>query len=188
VALRTSAAVSPAAMRDWRATFGAEAMVRLADGRFVVLAEGSRDWFGEGMPGLVFPSDPVAGAPPAAFRFAPPPGFRPVDMAQLPDRRVLILLRRVDWGIPPVFSGKLMLADPVALRPGEEWRAEPVADLATPLPTDNYEGLAVEPDGKGGVVLWLISDDNEMALQRTLLLKLAWPANAKARGIARAPR
>jgi len=185
---RRRATVRPQAMRDWRGWFGAEAMVRLADGRFIVLAEGAARWFGSAMPGLLFPSDPVAGATPERFVFVPPDGFRPVDLASLPDGRVLILLRNAGWGIVPAFSGKLMLADPAAIRAGQPWRAQLVADLVAPLPTDNYEGLAVEPDGRGGAVLWLISDDNQMTLQRTLLLKLVWPANAKARGNARAPR
>ena len=81
-----------------------------------------------------------------------------------------------------------MIADPAAIRAGEPWQAERLADLAEPLPTDNYEGLAVEPDGSGGAVLWLISDDNQMVLQRTLLLKLRWRPNAKARGTTRALR
>jgi hypothetical protein len=108
-------------------------------------------------------------------------------MAQLPDGRVLILLRKVDWGIPPAFSGKLMIADPSTIRQGERWRAEPVAELEEPLPTDNYEGLAVDSDERGGVVLWLISDDNRARFQRTLLLKLLWRLNEKARGSSRAP-
>jgi hypothetical protein len=187
-ALRSATTVSPEAMAGWRSRFGAEAMVRLDDGRFIVLAEGSARWFGAAMPGLLFPSDPVAGAAPVAFSFVAPGDFRPVDLAQLPDGRVLILLRRVDLGFPPAFSGKLVRADPATIRAGKPWRAELVADLAPPLPTDNYEGLAVEPDGRGGAVLWLISDDNQMALQRTLLLKLIWPGNAKARGITRGLR
>lgn len=182
------AAAAPAAMRGWRAALGAEAMARLADGRFVVLAEGSQSWFGGEMPGLVFPADPVAGAAPVRFRFVPPDGFRPVDMAPLPDGRVVILLRNVEWGVPPSFAAKLMLADPSAIREGKPWRAVAFAELRRPLPTDNYEGLAVEPDGEGGVVLWLISDDNQMALQRTLLLKLVWRPNAKAREPGRALR
>jgi len=109
-------------------------------------------------------------------------------LAQLPDGRALILLRMVAWGIPPGFAGKLMLADPATIRAGEAWRAEPLADLVAPLPSDNFEGLAVEPDGRGGTVLWLISDDNDSIVQRTLLLRLDWPANAKARGNLRALR
>ncbi len=184
---RREAAVRPAAMRDWPPNSGPEAIVRLADGRFVVLAEGSPRWFDSDLPALLFPSDPVDGAVPERFRFKPPDGYRPVDAAQLPDGRVMILLRRVHWTLPPAFTGKLMIADPATIRPGERWRAERIADLAEPLPTDNFEGLAVEPGRDGSVIVWLISDDNTSAFQRTLLLKLIWRPNAKTRGITRAP-
>ena len=45
--------------------------------------------------------------------------------------------------------------------------------MADPLPRDNYEGLAIMPDATG-VTMWLISDDNRMRYQRTLLLQLHW--------------
>jgi hypothetical protein len=50
------------------------------------------------------------------------------------------------------------------------------------LPRDNFEGLAVVPETDGALTLWLISDDNTAALQRTLLYKLRWqPDMQKAR-------
>ena len=186
--LRLEGQAQPAAMQQWPSNAGPEAMVRLADGRFLVLAEAGARWFADEAPALLFPGDPVAGAAPVAFRFRPPEGFRPVDMAQLPDGRVLILLREVLWGIPPEFAGKLLLADPAGIREGEPWSGEVVADLADPLPSDNYEGLAIEPAADGSVALWLISDDNSVRLQRTLLLKLQWRPNEKAPGTSRAPR
>jgi len=179
--------VRPPSMRRWRSNSGPEAMARLADGRFVVLAETGLGWFGKEGPGLLFPSDPVDGAVPVEFRFRPPEGYNPCDMAALPDGRVLILLRKIVWGVPPGFAGKLMVADPATIRPGEEWRAEPLADLRAPLPMDNYEGLAVELMPDGELTLWLISDDNSALYQRTLLLELLWRPNEKARGISRAP-
>lgn len=180
--------VRPEAMQGWPSNSGAEAMVRLADGRFVVIAEGPADWSGADSPGLLFEADPVSGVEPVRFSFPSRAGFRPVDAAQLPDGRVLILLRKVEWGLPPGFAGKLVVADPAAIAEGQPWRATPVADLEAPLPTDNYEGLAVESDGRGGAVLWLISDDNRTPFQRTLLLRLEWPAYDEARGLPRAPR
>jgi hypothetical protein len=85
-----------------------------------------------------------------------------------------------------------MVADPARVRAGEAWRGEVVAELDDPLPTDNYEGLAVTQSGNGGVVIWLISDDNSATFQRTLLLKLEWQPDArtqqKARGTGRTPR
>ncbi|HEY6817184.1 MAG TPA: esterase-like activity of phytase family protein [Croceibacterium sp.] len=183
-----SARVWPDAMRSWSVNQGAEAMVRLADGRFIVLAEGTGQWFRGDMPGLLFPTDPVESAEPIRFHLTPPAGFRPVDLAQLPDGRVLILLRKVEWGLPPTFAAKLVVADPAEIAAGRAWRAAPVADLAAPLPADNYEGLTVESDGRGGATLWVISDDNDSRFQRTLLLRLVWRANDKARGVDRAPQ
>jgi len=181
-ALSQEGVTQPVAMRGWRSNSGPEAMVRLADGRFVVLAEAARRWFASEVPGLLFAGDPLAGAAETSFRYRPPDGYRPVDMALLPDGRVLILLRQVVWSIPPGFVGKIVLADPSAIRAGETWSGRVIADLDGRVPNDNYEGLAVVPLDDGGVVLWLISDDNSIRLQRTLLLKLEWHPNEKARG------
>jgi len=69
------------------------------------------------------------------------------------------------------------VADPAGIGGPGPWRGETVAEIVAPLPADNYEGLAVEPTADGGATLWIISDDNEMRFQRTLLLKLEWPAD-----------
>lgn len=179
--------VQPEAMRDWSDNSGPEAMIRLADGRFIVLSEGSARWTEDGSPGLLFPADPVEGAEPLRFRFVPPSGSRAVDMAQLPDGRVLILTRSIEWGLPPGFSSKLVLADPADILAGGDWAGTVVAEISEPLPTENYEGLAVVAGVGGETVVWLISDDNRSIFQRTLLLKLVWRSNEKARGTSRAP-
>ena len=180
--------VRPPEMRGWSSNTGAESIVRLADGRFAVLSEGNPRWFAAGFPALLFADDPVEGTRPERFSFRAPAGFRPVDMAPLPDGRVVILLRTVHWGLPPRFEGKLLVADPAEIRPGVAWAGRIIADLKAPLPMDNYEGVAVEPGADGEVVLWVISDDNHAKFQRTLLLKLVWRPDEKARGRARAPR
>lgn len=179
--------VRPPQMQGWPFNTGPEAIVRLAGGRFVVLSEGSPGWFAADLPALLFPGDPVEGARPAPFRFRPPEGYRPVDAALLPDGRVLILLRRVILGLPPRFEAKLVLADPAEIKAGDRWSGREIAHLAEPVPMDNYEGLAVEPGEDGALVLWLISDDNKATFQRTLLLKLVWRPNEKARELPRAP-
>lgn len=168
--------VRPVAMARWRDNSGPEAMVRLVDGRFIVLAERGHGWFGETSPGVSFAGDPVEGARPISFRFLRPDGYSPTDMVQLPDGKVMILLRAVDWLWPVRFSAKLAVADPAEIEAGGEWRSRVVAELATPLPSDNFEGLAIEPAADGSAVLWIISDDNTAPAQRTLLLKLRWPA------------
>ncbi len=171
--------VRPPAMKDWSANSGPEAMARLDDGRFVVLAEMQLEPPGKGCPGLLFASDPVEGAKPVQFRFVPPAGFAASDMAALPDGRVLILVRRLDWPFPPRFAAQLLLADPAMIVPGKPWPWRLLAPVASPVPLDNYEGLAVVPGDDGALGLWLISDDNAMATQRSLLLKLRWDWKAQ---------
>lgn len=183
----TVARVEPEAMEDWPGNAGPEAMVRLHDGRFIVLAEASPDWLATDNPALLFSGDPVEGAEPLAFRFAPPPGYRPVDMAELPDGRVLILLRDVHVGLPPRFVTRLIVADPAEIGADVPWRGKTVADITAPVPSENYEGMAIDSRGDTPVI-WLISDDNTMRYQRTLLLRLEWRGYAKARGFPRAPR
>lgn len=179
--------VAPHAMAHWSDNAGPESMVRLNDGRFIVIAEG-RMLFGKTeTEALLFPGDPVEGADPLMFSFAHPRGYRPVDMAQLPDGRVLILTRAVEWGLPPRFSSQLILADPADIVAGRIWQGTIVAEIGAPVPSDNYEGIAIEPEPDGSAIVWLISDDNQSAFQRTLLLKLRWPAQQKsARNVSRA--
>lgn len=173
---------APAPMARWPGNRGPEAMTRLADGDFIVLGEGSPDWLGEGYPALLFGGDPVEGAEALRFGFAPPAPYRATDMATLPDGRVLILLRAIEAVIPPRFSARLALADPATIRAGRAWRGTELARFGLELPTDNFEGLAVEPGSEGALTLWLISDDNGAALQRTLLYRLRWdPDTQKAR-------
>lgn len=166
--------VWPKPMRKWGGNAGPEAMVRLRDGRFVVLREGFTGW-GESQshPAVLFPSDPVEGASGQRFTFAGPPEFSPTDMAQLPDGRVLVLMRRAVWPLPFRFAGRIAVADPAAIRPGQPWRAKAVARLGSSLPVDNFEGLAVEPGADGRITVWLISDDNAAVSQRTLLWRLS---------------
>lgn len=168
----------PAQMQEWSTNKGAEAMARLADGQFIVLSEGSGGWGSEKFPGLRFPSDPVANSASAVvadgFSFVPPTGYRPVDMVQIPDGRVLILVRRVHWEVMPRFTTKLVVADPAKITSGEAWSGTLIAEFKPPLPSDNYEGLAMWPREDGLLDLWMISDDNNAGFQSTYLLHMRW--------------
>ena len=165
----SSQLVQPAAMAEWSSNSGPEAMVRLADGRFIVLAEAGGE-------ALLFRGDPLTGGEPERFHIAPPGDFLPTDMAQLPDGRVLVLLRAIRWTLPP-FASLLMVGDPAAIRGGEEWPLTELARIDQAGLRENYEGLAVEPSGAGAATIWLIADDNLSPLQRTLLLKLRYDPN-----------
>ena len=107
--------------------------------------------------------------------FQCPGEFSPTDMAPLPDGRVLILLRNFVWGLPPRFEVGLMVADPSEIAAGETWTGQMLAFFPRPFPIDNYEGLSVEwEEGGYPVTITLVSDDNDMRFQRTLLARLRW--------------
>ncbi len=166
--------VRPSVMEHWGENSGPEAMVRLADGRFIVLSEGPRATYGTEHAALLFAGDPVESPKVAAFTFTPPSGYRPVDMAQLPDGRVLILVRRFILALPPRFETRVLLADPQDIVAGGTWTGRAIASIAPPIPSDNYEGIDVVARAAGGADIWLIADDNFATFQRTLLLRLSW--------------
>jgi len=168
---RAERSVRPAAMRNWSSNGGPESMVRLADGRFVVIGETSRPRGSRvGREGLLFPGDPTApGATPIRFAYMPPDERHdPSDAVQLPDGRLVVLNRR--FSVPGLFTAKLTLVDPRAIRPGTVVRGTEIATLAAPLLHDNYEALAVTREGDD-TILWVASDDNQQFWEWSLLLK-----------------
>lgn len=165
--------VQPESMQDWGENTGPEAMTRMADGRFVLLREGFSDWSDHLHPAVIFAGDPTEHPNGQRFVFDGPTGFSPTDMAQLPDGRLLVLMRRLIWPMPQRFAGRIAIGDPKAIRPGQPWRVTEVAQLSSDLPVDNFEGLAVVPRADGRLTVWLISDDNYSPLQRTLLWKMS---------------
>lgn len=164
------ARATPTAMEKWPSNGGPESMTRLRDGRFVILAEDAIA--GEnGRQGLLFAGDLTApDAQPIRFSYQPPDRYVPTDIAQLPDGKLLVLNRHYTV-IDGVWAA-LTLIDPAALREGAELKGELIAEFRKPYAIDNMEALAVTHD-QGRTILWIMSDDNVSALQRTLLLKFA---------------
>lgn len=169
---RAEAAAFPPAMRTWPTNGGTEALVRLRDGRFLVFAEIGRAAGGD-REILIFAGDPTrADTPPPALAFVrPAKGYRITAAAQLPDGRLLLLERRFRFG----FRARLVIADPARLRPGRRLPTRLLARFAPPVLADNFEGLAVTRQA-GETIVWILSDDNFMAPQRTLLLSFALPS------------
>ncbi|MBU3077031.1 esterase-like activity of phytase family protein [Sphingomonas quercus] len=168
--LAEEARTRPAAMRDWEINGGPEALLRLADGRFMVIAEKMRSGPG-GRRALMFPGDPtLPGATPFAFVYRPPDGYDPSDATQLPDGRLLVLNRRVS--LMEGFTAVLTVVDPGAIRRGATVAGTEIARLAPPLVTDNFEGIAATSTG-GRTIITLVSDDNFLPIERTLLLRFA---------------
>ncbi|OAN59222.1 esterase-like activity of phytase family protein [Sphingomonas sp. TDK1] len=168
---RAPARAFPKAMRNWPTNGGPESMVRLADGRFLVIGETARPPGGplDQREVLLFPQDPTIGdVQPVHLAYVPPPGYDPSDAAVLPDGRLLVLVRR--FAVSSLFTVKIELVDIRGARAGQVLRGTEIADFSPPFQHDNFEGLAVQREGDS-LVLWMISDDNEQWWEQTLLLK-----------------
>lgn len=196
-AQRITSSVIVGAMQGWPDNGGPETMVRLADGRFMIIAEASKSGSST-RSGLMFTGDPLSSPPPRRFRFAPPEGYSPVDATLLPDGRVMILVRKVIWGLPPQFATALVLADPSDIRvfgpakpkTGQKnpWTGDMIAQIGGLDLEENFEGIAAIEQEDGSVDLYLIADDNLSAFQETLMLRLNWePPVSKAASSEAAP-
>lgn len=159
-------------MRDWQITRGAEAMVRLRDGRFLVFAEADPNETGYLTPVLVFGGDPLdKRRKPVTVILDRPKGYAPVDAAQLPDGRLLVLYRL--FSVKQWFRNRLYVFDvPDKFRSRSLWSGREIARLESPWLVDNFEGMAVTQE-KRRTIIWLASDDNFWPLQRSYLLKFA---------------
>jgi hypothetical protein len=167
---------APTSMNDWPETGGPEAVVRLQSGGFLVFEERPLN-SGPIADLLYFDRDPVDPAARATvMKYQPPTGYRPVDAAQLPDGRVLVLNRRFE--IPFSFSARLSIIDQPTAAPGKIWRGPILARFDGDVLGENLEALSIDNDGEN-LTIWMASDDNFMNIQRTLLLRFIWPGAAR---------
>ena len=164
---RAGAHAAPRAMAAWGVNRGAEAMVRLGDGRFVVICErGERRR--DPREGLIFAADPTGGAAPARFGFVPPAGYDVSDAAELPDGDLLVLTRRFQW--PFRFTAKLVRVRRGDLRAAATVRGAVIATLGGGAYAENWEGVAAVRE-RGRTVVWMVSDSDAALLQHTALAK-----------------
>ena len=145
---------------------GLEALAVLGDGRWLALAEqlpvAGDPWLRAGW----------LGGPGRWTRIAyrPRRGFDPSDACPLPDGGALVLERRFAW--TEGLSGRLAHVTAAALaaaREGTVLEGETVLDLRPPLPTDNWEGVGAFRHA-GRLLAALVSDDNAIPVQRSLLM------------------
>ncbi len=150
---------------------GLESLAVLADGRWLMIAEGwnmagqatrvRRVWLG----------GPQRGWTRLSYRCEEP--MDPCDAHGLPDGGALVLER--SFSVFGGFRGRLVRLSARQLTEAAEGavlEGEELLRLEPPLPTDNYEGVAVARHG-GRSLLAVVSDDNQNMLQRTLLLLFA---------------
>jgi hypothetical protein len=153
----------PPGSADWPENGGMEAVAGAGSSLRILL---------ESVPGPGGGKLGLAGAPGpmlAAFNWQAPPGYQPtaMDPLEADGSRMLVLHRRFSplEGVSAVLLEAEVGPDQSGLvRPRE------VALLRAPLLVDNMEALAVRREGERRFV-YLASDDNFNALQRTLLLK-----------------
>ncbi len=171
--------VAPAAMKRWPENGGPESLARMPDGRFVTISEEAKvpkpHWRGpealrlHSRIGLIFAGDPLAGRA-RRFGYMVAPRHDVADAVALPDGDLLVLER--SFALPFRFGNRIVRVAARDVAPGRVARGRLLATLAAPLIHDNFEGMAVAREG-GRTILWLVSDDNQFPLQRSLLLKFA---------------
>lgn len=162
----------PPAMANWPTNGGAEAMLKLPDGRYLVFSE-SAEYEKGGSEALIFDGDPSEpGTASQLFGYQPPKGYRLTDASLLPDGTALLLHRRFTplQGVSAILS----IGDPSKIAVGKVWTSRRIAILKPPMKVDNMEALAISEemhDGKPATIIWIASDDNFQAIQETILLK-----------------
>lgn len=156
-------------MADWPRNGGPETLVMLAGGKPLVIAEKAQS--GAMVPALVIGGhvNPDGSRRNVAFSYVPPDTFAPTDAALLDDAHLLVLNRAFSalGGV----AMALVEIDVAEIADGAVISGREIARLRPPASIDNMEGIDVRRDGDR-TFLYLLSDDNFNAAQRTLLLKL----------------
>jgi hypothetical protein len=162
--------IQPPEMAQWSHMKGPETLLRLRNGRFLVIAEGDPGG-GSIRPAILFGGDPAdARTLRSRLGYLPPDGYSPTDATELPDGRILILNR--SFTPLSLFTACITVIDPGAIRMGAVVRGPVIARFESSAISENFEGIASGTEN-GRTVVWIISDDNFISWQRTLLLKFA---------------
>ena len=148
---------------------GIEAMARLPSGEYLLLSESGITVDGDRLGWIGRRSKW------AELRLAPTGSFEPSDLALLPDGDLLLLERRVN--LLDGFVSRLSVIDAQTLAPGAVLQPRELAILGSPLNVDNFEAVAARQAPDGSTLIYVLSDDNQRALQRTLLLQFRLPPN-----------
>ena len=72
------------------------------------------------------------------------------------------------------FAARLSVIPAASIAPGARLSGEELAVIRSPLPVDNFEAVAARAAPDGSVLIYLLSDDNFNAMERTLLLQFRW--------------
>ena len=142
---------------------GIEALVALEDGALLAIAEGVRTPTGD-LAAWLIEGDQIA-----SLAYVPAAGFAPTGADRLDDK-IYVLERRVSLG---GLSARVVMLDAADVRPGARLVGRELGILGPPALSENFEGIAARRAPDGGVLLHLLSDDNFIALLRSVLLQFA---------------
>lgn len=176
LATRPRTVATPPGVYEGDDNAGFEAVTRLADGRLLLLTEGLKDADGRQMGWLSDAAISDDAAPTyRPLRLHAVELFQPTAAATLPADShlagdVLLLQRHYT----PITGTRVRLFRlPVAeLQPDAVVQPQELMRLEAPRSVDNFEGLAVCRRPQGEAAIYIISDDNFSARQRTLLFQL----------------
>lgn len=151
----------PPEMLDLPFNNGIEALTLLADGSLLALSEGRRTR--EAVVGWISDSNGWS-----VLTYRASKNFRVSGAATLPGGDVLVLERLfTPRGYNVVLLKRVAGA---AIKADARLEGETVAELRAPLTVDNFEGIEARRGPRGEVLVYLVSDDNFSAEQRTLLM------------------
>lgn len=146
---------------------GLEALVALADGRLLALTE-EQDRRGASADGAGYLWQEGAWSPVGYRRSW---STKPTGATRLPDGDLLLLERGFSLFTGPTV--RLVRISASEVHPDARLSGEELARWGLPLTVDNFEGVAARRGPGGETLIYLLSDDNFAAVQRTLLLMFA---------------
>jgi hypothetical protein len=144
---------------------GIEALATLQGGALLALSEGIFAAPGELAAWLIEDGRVTP------LRYLVSDGFVPTGADRLDDT-IYIVERR--FSLPDGgFASRVVALDVEQVRQGGPLRAHPLAQLGRPAISENFEGIGVRRGADGRPLIYLVSDDNFLPLQRTLLLQFS---------------
>lgn len=139
--------------------------IALVGGQLLLLSEEAIDDAGN-ISGWIGPATGITDAGRLALLRKKP--YALTDLAVLPGGDVLTLERRFSPFTGPGMQIRRIAGGSIA--PGAVLDGPVIASLMAGATVDNMEGLAAVPMADGGTALFVLSDDNQNAIQRTLLM------------------
>jgi hypothetical protein len=165
---RAEAVLAPADIRTLPYNAGLEALVAVPKGlplagSLIAISERGLDAAGNIKAYL------IGGPSPGAFAVRRTDSFDISDAALLPGGDLLVLERKFAWlgGI----GVRIRRIAAASIAPGATVDGTSIFDADLGQEIDNFEGLDVHVTGEGDTVLTLVSDDNFLPIQRTLLMQ-----------------